>query len=86
MHGYMIFSESLGQRFDSWKFISLLLIGLSTNVASAQTFNLHGSVRDTAQQKGLQNAVVVAAKLKDSLMAAYTRSDAEGNFRIDSLL
>ena len=47
--------------------------------------SIHGTVKDTTDQKPLENAVAMTVRLNDSLLTGFTRSDANGNFKLDSL-
>jgi Carboxypeptidase regulatory-like domain len=61
------------------------MVAVFSSVASAQKMSITGTVQDTALQKGLPYAVVVVAKLKDSLLTSFARTDMEGHFKIDSV-
>ena len=67
-----------------WLIVFCFAALLSTG-ASAQQMTVTGTVQDTAIQKGLPYAVVVAVRLKDSLLTSYARTDMEGHFRLDSI-
>ncbi len=59
---------------------SLLLVLLFAAKAQAQTINLSGSVKDTTQNKAVQNAVVMLLTPVDSLLYKFERTDASGNY------
>jgi hypothetical protein len=61
---------------------SFITVSLNMN---AQHMSIHGTARDTSDAVPLSNAVVIAVRLNDSLLVSFTRSDAKGNFRLDSL-
>src|SRR6185295_13726310 len=65
--------------------LATLLSFFSVYDLAAQKIAVHGTVRDTVEQKSLQNAVVMGLRLSDSLLIAYTRSDAAGKFHLDSM-
>ena len=66
-------------------FLFISGIFLFSSQLFAQTMRIHGMVRDTSDQQPLQNAVVMAVRLSDSLLTEFSRSDAGGNFRMDSV-
>ena len=47
--------------------------------------SISGTVRDTAQGKGLPYAVAMAVRLTDSVLVDFARTDTSGGFRIGSL-
>ena len=62
--------------------LSALLVSLffiTVNI-KAQTSSVSGTIKDTTQNKGLQNAVIVLLTPKDSVLYKFTRSDANGNY------
>lgn len=65
--------------------LTLSLLFFSCYDLSAQKMSVRGTFRDTTEQKPLQNALVLGLRLSDSLLIAFTRSDAAGNFSFDSL-
>ncbi len=48
--------------------------------AFSQKMNIGGNVQDTISHSPLSSAVVMAVRLKDSVLIAHTRSDARGFF------
>jgi outer membrane receptor protein involved in Fe transport len=62
-----------------------LLFILRTSSSYAQKFSVHGTVRDTVEVKPLRNAVALCLRLADSTLIRFTRTNAEGFFRLDSL-
>ncbi len=48
----------------------------------AQTMSIGGTLKDTAAKAPLANAVAIAMKIKDSVLAGFTRSDANGRFEL----
>ena len=55
----------------------ILLFAIKTQ---AQTTAVTGSVSDTAQKKGVQNAVVALLSTKDSILYKFTRTDVDGKY------
>jgi hypothetical protein len=53
--------------------------------SSAQTLSIYGSVRDSSLQKNVSSAVVVATRLRDSVMTAFMRTDSAGTFRLQAI-
>lgn len=51
----------------------------------SQYMTISGSVQDTAARKPLLNSVAMAIRLKDSVLVAYTRSNANGDFSLTNL-
>ena len=67
--------------------LSALLVSLffiTVNI-KAQTPSVSGTIKDTTQNKGLQNAVIVLLTPKDSVLYKFTRSDANGNYYFKSI-
>ncbi|MBN8782942.1 MAG: TonB-dependent receptor [Terrimonas ferruginea] len=54
-------------------------------VFSQSTGSINGTVRDTADNKVLHQASVVLLRAQDSVLVKFTRSNTQGQFRIDSL-
>ena len=63
----------------------LLLFVLCSLFGNAQKMNVAGNVQDTAAKIPLRYAVIMAVKLKDSIMVAYTRSDENGLFKLKEI-
>lgn len=63
------------------KFINLILGLMVAGALHAQTIQISGQVADTAEHKQLSNAVV-AVLSADSMLIAFTRTDASGKFRL----
>ena len=53
--------------------------------AGAQFVTVQGTVQDTAEQKPLRYAVVMMIRINDSLLTGFSRTNAEGFFKIDSV-
>ncbi len=49
---------------------------------SAQEINLSGQVRDTLNDRGLENAVVMAVRVKDSVLTNFTRTNWKGEWEL----
>lgn len=63
----------------------LLLLLLAYGSALGQQGSVSGTVSDTSEHTALSRAVVSILKSSDSVLVAFTRTDAGGRFRIDSL-
>lgn len=66
------------------KILSLVFILILSSQAKAQ-FNLSGVLKDTLDLKGVPFASVSLIKQSDSVLHAFTRSDASGNFSFQNL-
>lgn len=53
--------------------------------ANAQTNSVSGSVKDTTQNKTVQNAVVMLLTPVDSVLYKFTRTDANGNYTFSKI-
>ncbi len=62
--------------------LTALLIALSIFTIKAQSQNIpvSGTVRDTVQNKGVENAVVMLLTPDDSVLYKFTRTDANGSY------
>src|SRR5690349_8035108 len=60
----------------------LVILALATR---AQTSSISGTITDTAEHMALSRAVVSILRPTDSVLVAFTRTDAKGHFKIDSL-
>ncbi len=65
-------------------FFILFCVLCSLNL-QAQYMSVFGTVKDTAEQKPLKNAVAMTVRLSDSLLTGFTRTDTNGFFKLDSL-
>jgi hypothetical protein len=63
------------------KLIFLFFLVLSLTGFS-QTMEVSGSVKDTAVNESLPNAVAIAVRVSDSLLTDFTRTDMKGNFSL----
>ncbi len=65
-------------------FLLLCLCSL-TFAVSAQGTNvkLSGEIYDTLNKKGVEYAIVMAVRIKDSVLTSYTRSDWQGKFNLE---
>lgn len=62
-------------------FISALFILFSNNKAVSQgPIQIQGQLYDTVNKKGVEYAVIMAIKVRDSVIQNFTRSDWEGKF------
>ncbi|HEX8517849.1 MAG TPA: outer membrane beta-barrel family protein [Bacteroidia bacterium] len=66
------------------KILLVLFCLLSLNSMS-QTMNISGTVIDTASGTPVQNALATAIRIKDSILVAFTRTDASGRFQLKAL-
>jgi Outer membrane protein beta-barrel family/Carboxypeptidase regulatory-like domain len=68
------------------KLIAVLLPLLFFTIKlQAQTVSVTGTVEDTTNQKGVQNAVVALLSIKDSVLYKFARTDADGKYSIKNL-
>ena len=58
----------------------LLMVIFFTIKTQAQTISVSGSVKDTIQNKGVQNAVVLLLTPVDSVLYKFARTDTKGNY------
>ena len=64
-----------------YKLTALLIVIILFSIRSdAQTSTFSGSVTDTTQKKGVQNAVVALLTIKDSILYKFTRTDVNGRY------
>ncbi|HMJ48931.1 MAG TPA: TonB-dependent receptor [Ferruginibacter sp.] len=63
----------------------LLAVLFFTISARAQTISVSGSVSDTIQKKGVQNAVVLLLTPVDSVLYKFARTDAKGNYSFKNI-
>ncbi|HVE61625.1 MAG TPA: outer membrane beta-barrel protein [Chitinophagaceae bacterium] len=66
-------------------FLGLLACFILQQYALAQGVVLKGIVKDTSEKKSLFNAVVSLVQKKDSILVNFTRTNKEGQFRIEGL-
>jgi len=68
------------------KSLLLLTIGLFTSLLSfSQTNKISGTVTDTSSGAKLGNAVVSLIRVKDSVLARFTRTTPTGSFELDQI-
>jgi hypothetical protein len=67
------------------KSILLLCLTIFSFALSAQDskVKINGEIYDTLNKKGVEHAVVMAIRIKDSVLTSYTRSDWEGKFNLE---
>ena len=63
----------------------LYVLLLSAISSFSQRLSVAGNVQDTVAKGPLTNAVVMAIKLMDSTLVNFTRTDENGNFKLQSL-
>lgn len=61
----------------------LFIFGFSS--AFGQTMKISGSVYDTAGVKPLENALVMAVRVRDSLLLKFVRTEKDGSFELNNL-
>ncbi|MES2592747.1 MAG: outer membrane beta-barrel family protein [Bacteroidota bacterium] len=61
--------------------LAIFLIVLSVD-AFSQKMSIAGNVQDTTAKVPVESGVVMAVRLKDSILIAHTRTDAKGAFRL----
>lgn len=64
------------------KFLLCLIIGLFSSLGFAQEMNVKGTIYDSTGTKPLLNAMVMAVRVRDSLLLGFTRSEADGQFEL----
>lgn len=62
--------------------VAVLFLAIKTE---AQTISVSGSVKDTSQNKGVQNAVIALLHTKDSVLYKFTRTDANGRYSFSNI-
>ncbi len=60
--------------------LSMLSLSIS---AQENSVKLSGEIYDTLNKKGVEHAVIMAVRIKDSVLTSYTRSNWEGKFELD---
>jgi hypothetical protein len=65
-------------------FLTLLYFALA-DALCAQDMHVEGTVEDTASKVPVKNAVIIAVRVKDSILIAHTRSNSKGFFTLDHL-
>jgi Outer membrane protein beta-barrel family/Carboxypeptidase regulatory-like domain len=58
----------------------IIVLSLFTLKAQSQNSPVSGTIKDTVQNKGVENAVVLLLTPVDSILYKFTRTDANGNF------
>lgn len=61
---------------------SLIVVLITSIACNAQQLSIAGNVQDTAGAGGLKNAVVLAVRLNDSVLVNYTRTNAQGFYKM----
>lgn len=67
------------------KYLLLLIILVIHLGVVAQDLSIAGSVQDTSAKAGLPNALAMVIRLNDSTLVGFSRSDKDGNFKIQKL-
>jgi outer membrane receptor protein involved in Fe transport len=66
-------------------FFSLIFLLFYSPDCFSQNLSLQGTIEDTATNEKIKNAVVIAARLNDSILVSYTRSKTDGSFKLEKL-
>jgi hypothetical protein len=66
-------------------FLIIAIIFCTGKNAAAQNMIFKGTVTDTVEKKSVANAVGMAVRIKDSVLLGFTRSDANGNFLLNTI-
>lgn len=66
----------------SFLFVIMILLSIIVN---AQKMSIQGTLIDTLNSKPLPNAIIMAIRVKDSVLIKYTRSDFYGKFELNNL-
>lgn len=61
---------------------TLLVVGY---FASAQTFTIEGTIRDSIAKRNLPSATISIVKAKDSSLVSFARSNEQGHFTIKNI-
>ena len=67
------------------KIVFFLVCFLFSFFGFSQKMNIGGNVQDTISKTPLLSAVVIAVRLKDSVLVAHTRTDATGFFALKNM-
>ncbi len=78
----MPFYGGLGATHDMKLLITLLLFICAAQYSVAQTYTIRGKVSDTMNVTPLFRASIVVIRGKDSVIESYTRTAADGTFKI----
>src|SRR5699024_448052 len=66
-------------------FLLVPFLFLSVHVFAQHSFQVEGTVADTASALQLENAIVTVLQAKDSIFVDHTRADADGAFAFNGL-
>ncbi|MBC7410833.1 MAG: TonB-dependent receptor [Bacteroidia bacterium] len=64
------------------RLLTIFIFVFLSITAHAQQLTIAGTVQDTTPSSGLKNAVILAVRLKDSTLVNYTRSNAQGLYKM----
>lgn len=67
--------------FNKWVFGLIFLF--STTVGLSQEMTVKGTVYDTTGSRPINNAMVMAVRIKDSVLLGFTRSSHDGTFNLE---
>ncbi len=67
------------------RYLLSLAILLTSTLCFSQRMSISGNVLDTVAKTPLPYSVAMAVRLKDSVLVAFTRSDAKGHFELNNL-
>jgi hypothetical protein len=67
------------------KFYLFIIYIFLSLFAKSQTISIEGALTDTLNNKPVSNAIIMAIRLKDSVLVKYTRSDFQGKFELKNI-
>jgi hypothetical protein len=70
------------KKVKSFLLFCLTLLSFAAT-AQGSKVKLNGEIYDTLNRKGVEHAIVMAIRIKDSVLTSYTRSDWEGKFSLE---
>ncbi|MCB9195794.1 MAG: outer membrane beta-barrel protein [Flavobacteriales bacterium] len=65
------------------RFLIILSILILTGSSFGQKIHISGQVQDTLNSRGVEYAVVMAVRVKDSVLINFVRTDWKGEFKLD---
>ena len=68
------------------KSILLVIVLIVTSITFGQNMEIKGRVMDTYGEKPVENSVIMAVRLSDSVLLGHTRSDADGYFDLEGVV
>ena len=67
------------------KLLSTLVVLIFSLISFSQSGTIKGSIRDTSENKNLQNGVVTIMRKADSVLVSFARSNAQGQFQLKNI-